>query len=875
MPAELLLRIGRGIWRRIGHRGRLAGILALLVLVFVRYWSPTFIEVVWLRYFDLLQRLEPRPVTAFPVVIVDIDEASLAEIGQWPWPRTTVARMVDRLMADGAVAIGFDMVFSEADRTSPEMIAKQIENDAPSALVGILQQLPSNDVKFAMSLRKAHAVLGEVAVASGGAPAEISTAIAKVGGDPAPFVFQYGGLIANIPVLAQAAMGHGAFSLAPDVDDVVRRVPGILRIGEVLHPSLAVDLLRVATGQRAIAVKVDAAGVNSIVVAGVSIPTDEHGRIWVRYGPHDPRRFVGAADVLAGRVDPKRIAGKLVLVGASAAGLSDIRTSPVAKAMPGVEIHAQLLETVLTQQNLVRPNYALGLELAVVLFAGLVLVIVVPRLGARWTILVPLAVAAAMTGASWFAFVDHGFLIDPTYPTAAAVLIYLALAYAGYVVEERARKEVKFQFGHYVSPIVVERLARDRNLLRLGGETRDLSVMFCDLRGFTTLSERFKGDPEGLTQLINRFLNAVSKSVRDFDGTLDKYIGDSMMAFWNAPLDDADHAQNACRAALAMRVALDELNVALAAEQGGDAAAEVGSPGATADPAAWRQRIESEARQGVAQAQYQLGKLYRDGIARRKDRAQAVKWFRAAAEQGDPRAQRNLGSRYARGDGVPRSDREALFWLTLASQESLTAADEERREIEARMHGAEVAAIEERVRLWRPTPGRASGIRLEMGVGINSGVCLVGNLGSDYLFNYSVLGDPVNLASRLEGQTRNYGIGVLVSESTAAGASDLALLELDLIAVKGKEDAVRIYGLLGDAAFAASPACRSLVEVHARFLAAYRAQNWSAARAAMTVCLDQELRFDELYELYQQRIAIYERDPPGPDWNGVFYAQTK
>jgi adenylate cyclase len=211
----------------------------------------------------------------------------------------------------------------------------------------------------------------------------------------------------------------------------------------------------------------------------------------------------------------------------------------------------------------------------------------------------------------------------------------------------------------------------------------------------------------------------------------------------------------------------------------------------------------------------------------------------------------------------------------LASQEALAAADEERREIEARMHGAEVAAVEERARLWRPTPGRSSGIRLEMGVGINSGMCLVGNLGSEYLFNYSVLGDPVNLASRLEGQTRNYGIGVLISETTAAGAAGLAMLEVDLIAVKGKEDAARIFGLLGDEAFAASPAFRAVNEAHARFLAAYRSQNWAAARAAIAHCLDQELRFDELYELYQQRIAIYERDPPGPGWNGVFYAQSK
>jgi len=868
MRADALRRFGRDFRRRLLLRGRLVGILAMLVLLVVRFLNPPIIEVAWLRYFDMLQRVKPRALTQAPVVIVDIDEKSLAELGQWPWPRTLVAQMVDRLMAEGAAAIGFDIVFSEADRTSPEAIARQIEADVPSALVGILQQLPTNDARFAESLRRSRAVLGEVAVGSGGQPAQVTTAIAKVGGDPGPYLFAYNGIIANIPVLAEAAPGRGAFSLAPDLDDVVRRVPGILRIGDVLHPSLVVELLRVATGQRAVAVKMDAAGVNSIVVAGVSIPTDEHGRIWVRYGPHDPRRFVSAADVIAGRVPTKQIAGKLVLVGASAAGLSDIRTSPLDKALPGVEVHAQLLETILTNQNLVRPNYALALELAVVLFAGLILVIAVPRLGASWTIIVPGIVAAAMGAASWIAFEDHGFLLDPVYPTVSAILVYLALAYAGYVVEERHRKRVSLQFSHYLSPVMVERLSRDPDQLRLGGETKDLSVMFCDLRGFTGLSERFKGDPEGLTHLVNRFLNAMSKAVRDFNGTLDKYIGDSMMAFWNAPLDDAAHAMNACRAALAMRAALDALNASLAVEEGG-------AQGVAAEALTGQRRIEADARRGVPQAQYQLAKLYRDGIGRRKDRTQAVRWFRAAAEQGDPRAQRNLGSRYARGDGVPRSDKEALLWLSLASQHEIAAAEEERREVEARLVGTELIGVEERVRLWRPTPWRSGGIRLEMGVGLNSGNCLVGNLGSDYLFNYSVLGDPVNLASRLEGQTRNYGIGILVSESTAAGAAGLALLELDLIAVKGKEDAVRVFGLIGDEAFAATPAWRALAEAQGRMLAAYRAQNWAAARAAIAHCLDQEIRFDELYELYQQRIAIYERDPPGADWNGVFYAQSK
>jgi adenylate cyclase len=865
----------RQIWDIFAGRGRLAGLVVLLGLLVIRAWNPAIIETVSLRYFDLLQRLEPRVESNFPVLIVDIDEKSLAEIGQWPWPRTELARIVDKLTASGAVTIGFDVVFPEPDRTSPGILAKQLAG-APSALVGMLNSLPSHDIVFANSLRRSRVVLGEVAVESGGELPVASTAIAKVGGDPTPFLFHFQGLIANIETLRQAALGHGSVSLAPDVDDVVRRVPGIVRVGDVLHPALGIDMLRVATGQRAIGAKVDAAGVNSLIVANVSIPTDEHGRIWVHYTAHDERRFVSAADVLKGRVDPRRIAGKLVILGTSAAGLRDIKTVPVAPTMPGVEVQAQLLETILAQDHLRRPNYALGLELAVVLGVGLLLLILVPRLGATWTIIVPVAVGSVMVASSVYAYSNEGFLLDPTYPTVSVLLIYLALAYVGYITEERARKEVKFAFGHYVSPIVVDRLARDRSMLRLGGEKRDLSIMFCDLRGFTTISERFKDDPEGLTLLINRFLNAVSKAVRSFEGTLDKYIGDSMMAFWNAPLADAAHARNACRAALAMQVAMQKLNAELAVETGaGSAPAEEGAAGPGDATIAAIRRIEAAARRGVPQAQYQLGKLYRDGIGRAANLKEAIRWFRAAAEQGDPRAQRNLGSRYSRGDGVARNDREALFWLTLAAQRDLETAAEERRQLETRMHGAEIAEIEERVRVWEPKPAESGSIQLEMGVGINSGGAVVGNMGSDFLFNYSVIGDAVNLASRLESQTRNYGVGVLVSESTATGADGMALIEVDLIAVKGKQEAVRVFGLLGDEAMAAQPAFGALVAANKVLLDAYRAQNWAAARAAAKACLEQEIRLDELYDLYLQRIAIYEREPPGPEWNGVFYAQTK
>lgn len=860
--------------RRLGSgRGRVVGALLLLGLLALRYEDPPLVEAVRLRSFDMLQRLAPRLETQFPVLIVDIDERSLKELGQWPWPRTRLVQLIDRLAADGAVVIGFDMVFAEPDRTSPEALVRQLQG-APPALLAMLGSLPSHDAQLADALRRSRVVLGEAATESAGMPVQSTVPIGRIGADPTPFLAAFPGVVPNLPLLAQAAVGRGNFGLVPDIDGVIRRVPSLVRIGNTLVPSLAIEMLRVATGAKALAVKTDPAGISAIVVGGVQVGTDNSGQIWIRFGPHAAERFVSAADLLAGRVDPARIAGRLVLVGTSAQGLRDIRSVPIAQSMAGVEVHAQLLENIIGQSYLRRPNFALGMELVISALAGAALIVLVPLLGAHWTILVPAAVATAMTAGSWYSFTRYGFLIDATFPTFATTLLYLTLAYFGFVVEERRRKGVARAFGLYLSPVLVERLAKEPNPPQLGGEERDMTVMFADIAGFTILSERFKDDPQGLTRLINRFLTPMTQAVFDQGGTIDKYIGDSLMAFWNAPLGDAHHAKHACVAALQMTRALETLNGELAAETYGSAATD--AAGVIAGPASSRLvQIETDARRGAAPAQYQLGKLYRDGIDVPRSLDRALRWFRAAAEQGDARAQRNLGSRYAHGNGVPRDDREALFWLTLASAQQLEAADEMRIAVLQRMQPAEIEAVAARVRAWRPAPFAGRLLRLDMGIGLNTGSCVVGNMGSKFRFNYSVLGDAVNLASRLEAQTRNYGVGILVSEATRSAAAGLAFLELDLVAVKGKQEAVRIFALLGDETVAASGEFQRLTAAQARFLAAYRAQHWAEALGLTLECRKLWDGLDELYELYARRMANYERVPPGPGWNGVHIAQTK
>jgi adenylate cyclase len=854
-----------------GH-GRIPGALLLFGLLVLQNLDLTLIEGLRLRYFDLLQRVLLRTETNHPVLIVDVDDKSIEEIGQWPWPRNKIARIVDILTKAKVPAIGFDMVFSEPDRTSPDAFAGNLTNASPD-LTGLLNALPDNDVIFAESLRRSRVALGEAGAEIGGETIQPAATFGWKGRSFVPYLYNFPGILPALPVLRDAAAGRGIFSLPTEIDGVVRRVPAAVRVGNQPYPSLAIDLLRVATGTKApIILESDYAGISAVIIAGVRIPTDRNGQIWVRYGPHDPARFISAADLLAGRADLNRIAGRLILIGSSANALQDIHSTPLGYKMPGTEIMAQLIETIIKQTTLQRPHVAIGIEAIVVGIAGLLLIVLVPLLGARWTITVPILVAAAMAGSSWYLFSSNNYLIDATYPTVATAILYLVLVYFGQVAEERRRKAISRNFSQYLAPTVVKQLERDPNPPKLGGEQRDMTVMFVDIAGFTTLSERFKGDPEGLTHLINRFLTVMSREVWDREGTLDKYIGDAMMAFWNAPMNIPDHAARACAGALAMVAGLARLNDELAAE-----AMPVKGTGAAWAPAETMsrlERLESDAHSGIAQAQYQLAKVYRDGAGVERSVEVALRWLRAAADQGDARAQRNLGLRYARGNGVPQDDREALFWLSLA-QRQLDTVTEDRDAAQYRLSSADVDAVNARIAAWTPSPIGSRAIRLEMGIGLNTGLCLVGNLGSKYLFNYSVMGDPVNLASRLEAQTRTYGVDIIVSETTRAAAPGFAFLELDLIAVKGKTEAVRIFALLGTEAVAQTEQFRLLTEAHGRFLAAYRAQRWAEARDVIKACRALWDGLGELYDLYARRITIFEDDPPGPDWNGVYVAHTK
>ncbi len=742
---RLLQRTAGGVARFLSG-ARLAALVLLGVLTWVHWLNPVPVEIVRTRVFDLYQNLRPRPaLEESPVVIVDIDEKSLAAYGQWPWPRTLVAQLVLALKNAGVRAIGFDIVFAEGDRTSPEYASRFMAGlDDPT--FEKLQALPRNDAILGEQLRGANVVLGQSVTSDmpGTQRDPPRTTSVNTIGDVADFVPNLPFLIRNIGDLEATASGRGVFSLLSERDGIVRRVPSAMRVGNVIHPALSLELLRVVLGRKSIDIRARTAlGIDALRVPPFVIPTDRLGRMWVYYAPRDTLRTYSIHDILIGATGADKLRNRIVLIGTSAAGLLDIRATPLDGLVPGVEVHAQLLDMILSQNYLYRPGWALPAEILATAFAGLLMTLLVPALGALPALIAGVMAAGILSGGSWFLFSRHGMLLDPTWSIITVGLVFGLLVFWAYFREETERRRLRGAFAQYLSPALVERLVREPGQLKLGGETRDMTMLFCDVRGFTTISEQYKSDPQGLTSLINRLLTPLSRAILDRNGTIDKYMGDNIMAFWNAPIDDTDHRAHACEAALALHEALADLNTERAAE-----AAAAGS-----------------------------------------------------------------------GEYVP----------------------------------------------------------LRVGVGINTGAAVVGNMGSDMRFDYSVLGDAVNLAARLEHQSKVYGVDTVIGEETAQALDGrFALLELDLIAVRGKTEGVRIFALMGGSDRAATPEFREWQARNGEMLAAYRAQDWARAEA-----LARELRANGdtsagvYYDLFLERFAEFRENPPPPDWNGVHVATTK
>jgi len=503
--------------------------------------------------FDQYQRWQPRAAVDAPVRIVDIDEASLARLGQWPWPRSRLAELVAKVGAGGAAAVVFDVMFAEPDRTSPRAIA-DLWNLRGELRAG-LEKLPDHDAAFARALAAGDTVIGfatERAAAGAGARSPAQKARFIHIGEPQPrWLHAFGGAVTSLPAFEAAARGNGALSFVPDSDGVVRRVPLVLRLGDAPVATLATEALRVAQGTPNVILKwtEEGAGLAEARVGDVVVPTTPQGEVWVHYAPRVAARSVSAWQVLAGEADPARLAGHIVLVGSSAQGLMDLRFSPFG-LMPGVEAHAQALEQILAGQFLARPSWARGVEALALVAGGLLIGFVALRAHALWAAGACLFLLAALGGGAWHAFSAYGLLLDAATPAAGVLLTFIVGSLWHHFSSEREQRWIKEAFSRYVSPNRVRHLVEHPDDMALGGRRQECSFVFTDLAGFTSLMEKI--DPGEAVALLNAYLDEMIAIAFRHEGTLDRIVGDAVAIMFSAPVPQADHRRRALACALEM-----------------------------------------------------------------------------------------------------------------------------------------------------------------------------------------------------------------------------------------------------------------------------------------------------------------------------------
>ncbi|HKQ94361.1 MAG TPA: adenylate/guanylate cyclase domain-containing protein [Aestuariivirgaceae bacterium] len=686
----------------------LIGVIIVIVLTILRWADPFIVRSVRELAFDQFQRISPRLAVEQPVRIVDIDETSLQAYGQWPWPRTRLAELVNRLVELNARAIVFDVIFAEPDRLSPAAVLN--EESIRSALLqaGTLpnfSNIPDSDAIFAKAIANQPVVLGYAITSGSDAKPMHKAGIAVTGEDATLAPPRFTGVTPVLPQLQEAAAGLGSLSFEPSPTSVVRRIPLLLTDGSTLYPGLTLEALRVAQGSSTYLVANApevSASIANIRVGDVVIPTTGSGALWLHYAPETRGRYISVRRVLEESEAPatrRMIEGSIVLVGTSSQGLLDVRTTALGEHVPGVSIHAQAIDQILSGTFLSRPDWADGLETAGVLILGLGIVALVAFIGPVSGLFAGIAMAAASAGGSWAAFKYGHILVDPSFPVMSGLAALFAMTAFRFLVTDRERRTIRRAFSQYLAPSLLGRIEATRGALKLGGEERHVTLMFVDVRDFTTISEGL--NPTELVDFLNRLLNELSRPIMTHDGTLDKFIGDSVMAFWNAPLETSDHEAKAARAALEMRAALKGLN-----------------------------------------------------------------------------------------------DQDAL-------------------------------------RLgWRM--GEAFKVRI--GVGINTGLACVGNMGAESRFNYSAVGDVVNVASRVESAAKHVNFDILVSDSTASAVRGMALLDAGLIELKGKAARQRLHALVGDEKVSEASAFRDLVRMHESLLRSLASGEMAAAKRALGRC---------------------------------------
>ena len=675
--------------------------VCLLLILYVANLGP--IQILQLKTFDhLITSLDQKH--SDEIVIVEFGEKSVEKFGQWPFDRRDIANVVTELRNKGAGLIVLPILFSEKDRANGDAYLTSTIKDGSV----IIAQTPTSQNKLPDAVRRG---------------------FASIGSDPYYWLYTWRGAIAPLSDFAANAGGVGLLASIPEPDGVVRRLPMLARIGSDLYPSLVLETLRVAAGDPSYQIKTSDAGIEFVRIPQFPpIGTDEHGRIWLSWNNNFDKMEATEID--------ERVKDKIVVLGLTIEGVGGIIATPNGEKW-GHEIQAQALQTLIDGTTITRLSYAKVIELILLsLLLGLLLFLV-PRTSVKLTVPLFLSFVLLVVLSSYYTFAWYMQLWDASYMLVAGTFVFGHLVFNNFAREFRLKQQIKKQFGTYLSPALVEKLQKNPELLRLGGETRELSIMFTDVRGFTTISEHYGSDVQGLTQIMNRYMTAMTKKIIDNDGTLDKYIGDAQMAFWNAPLDDGFHARHAVKTALEMLDDLKNFNNIITSE------------------------------------------------------------------------------------GIPP---------------------------------------------------------FGMGLGINTGDVVVGNMGSSQRFDYTCLGDAVNTASRLEGQSKPYHVKMVIGPKTYEYVKDEYLcLELDILAVKGKAIGVNIYTIVDK-----TPINQNYARTHADFIKHYRAQEWDRLDnyfAVLGSAFNGEMK--EYYEMMKERVEDYKVNPPGVYydgeyiWDGVYRTNSK
>jgi len=668
----------------------------LLTIIFsaIRINDPYPVEIIRLKGLDYYQRQQELK-TSDTISIVEIDEKSLEKYGQWPWGRNVIAQGIEKAYNNGAALVVLPILFAEEDRTG---------ND--EAFINTLKSFPTVTAQSASQQGK-----GEI----------VTRGVSTIGDGLYDWLYDYPAGIGPVKEIGEASVGVGMLLTAPELDGVVRRLPLIIQVDNKPYPTLPLEVLRLFGGEQSYQVKVDDAGVNAIRVLNVNtIPTDEHARVWINFNYEFNK--ISYSDN-----NWSSLEGKIVVIALTAEGLSNSVATPI-NVSNGHELNMQALQMIIDDTILQRPIEALLYEVTIT--AGICLVLILCALNIYYLInaFIIIGVVLGLPYLGFYIFETHNLLYDYTYPVYASFIIFAIAIFARFVHEFKAKTLIKKQFEHYLAPEIVKKLQKNPELLRLGGQTQELTILFSDIRGFTTISEQFKDNPLELTKIINRYLTPMTQVVLESGGTIDKYIGDALMAFWNAPIpeDKISHRVKSIEAAIRMYEELEELNLQLIKEN---------------------------------------------------------------KEQ------------------------------------------------------------------------------IKIGVGINTGTVVVGNMGSDQRFDYTCLGDAVNLAARLEGQTKTYAVDILLGEETIKGIRDkFKFILLDKIAVKGKSEGVKIYTVTNQIFNYIG---------HDLFLKYYNERQWIQARRAITALLKENTPLRGYYKMMLERVDELENNDPGEDWDQVFRLKTK